>query len=546
MTGQQAIGAEGSRHTKRWTATVASQAQIDVRYLLRDDDLVDLLSIRSEEFNRLIKNLSNDVLDRIERQTLGSIFEGRGQADIAKSLQEIEGIGRNRARLIARDQASKLNGAMNQFRQEQAGITHYKWKTILDGRERPSHNANNNKIFAWNKPPQSTGHPGHEINCRCRGLAVITDDPEDLAELPELPGGDFFDENLPALRQVGPTPSQGVFGFEPEQIAERLAQTRQLQANVGAVGREFTELHAERLVIELYGFKPSDDDLRGLLSGFKNLTASRRTVLIEAAKARLEMTERLLLQAALSPPELPPTSSPAVAPAVTPVAAPATPATPTRSTYRPSTPLPRGAYSERLSGQPRSTDDAVKQSRAFVVKEGTRTGNEWMIAHDDLGRDIMRMSSGRSGVVRFNSKDVPELFSPDHKITLHHNHPSSMSFSIADIEVFASAPGLDVIWAHGHNGSTYRATVANRKLIAGQIKNTTREFSRTVRAYLRGGSLTEADVDLIANDTIMVIMSNKGYIEYQRTLKGVYSEASVRLSSVIEAIIRDTEKRLFN
>lgn len=297
VNAQSAIGAEGARHTKKWTATVASQAQIDVKNLLRDDDLVNLISVRSEEFNRLIRNLSNDVLDRIERQTLGAIFEGRGQADIAKSLQEIDGIGRNRARLIARDQASKLNGAMNQFRQEQAGITHYKWRTILDGRERPSHNANNNKVFSWAAPPKSTGHPGHDINCRCRALAVITDEPEALADLPDEPLSDFFEANLPAIREVAQTPKQPVFGFQPSQIAERLAMTRELQANVSAVTKAFTEVDAERLVIELYGFKPSDDDLRNLLTGLQKLTASRRTILIEAAKARLALIEGQLSHA---------------------------------------------------------------------------------------------------------------------------------------------------------------------------------------------------------------------------------------------------------
>ncbi len=297
-----AINGEGNRHTARWTATVASQAQIDVRYLLSDNDLVDLLSVRSEEFNRLITNLSNDILDRIERETLGAIFEGRGQTDIAKRLQEVAGIGRNRARLIARDQANKLNGAMNRFRQEQAGITHYKWRTILDGRERPEHNARNNRVFSWAKPP-SDGHPGQAIQCRCRALAVITDDPEELSGAPDEPLGDWFEENLPLLREVAPTPSQPVFGFTPELIAERLAQTRELQSSVAAAkaSAAFTEANAERLVIELYGFKPSDDDIDGLAGGLlARLITKRRTKLIEAARARLELIENLLKNAAIA------------------------------------------------------------------------------------------------------------------------------------------------------------------------------------------------------------------------------------------------------
>lgn len=299
----RAMGAEAARHTSRWTATVASQAQIDISALLRDDDLVNFISVRSEEMNRLIRSLSNEALDRIERQTLGSIFEGRSNADVAKALQEAEGLSRNRAILIARDQASKLNAGMNEFRQRQAGISHYKWRTILDGRERPTHNANNGKIFSWATPPRGTGHPGHEINCRCRGLAIITDDPEDLASLPELPGGDFFEENLPNIREVAPTPSQGVFGFGPEMIAQRLAQTREVSAAVttAKASAEFTEAMAERLVIEMYGFKLSDDAIDGLLGNrIRAAFAKRRTKLILAAQERLELIERLLANAAVN------------------------------------------------------------------------------------------------------------------------------------------------------------------------------------------------------------------------------------------------------
>ena len=44
--------------------------------------------------------------------------------------------------------------------------THYVWRTRRDGRVRPSHAANDGKIFAWDNPPP-TGHPGYESGCRC-------------------------------------------------------------------------------------------------------------------------------------------------------------------------------------------------------------------------------------------------------------------------------------------------------------------------------------------------------------------------------------------
>ena len=44
--------------------------------------------------------------------------------------------------------------------------THYIWRTRGDGKVRPSHAANDGKIFAWDDPPP-TGHPGEDYGCRC-------------------------------------------------------------------------------------------------------------------------------------------------------------------------------------------------------------------------------------------------------------------------------------------------------------------------------------------------------------------------------------------
>jgi len=42
----------------------------------------------------------------------------------------------------------------------------YIWRTQGDDRVRPSHAANEGRIFAWDDPPP-TGHPGEDFGCRC-------------------------------------------------------------------------------------------------------------------------------------------------------------------------------------------------------------------------------------------------------------------------------------------------------------------------------------------------------------------------------------------
>ena len=44
--------------------------------------------------------------------------------------------------------------------------TYYVWRTREDEKVRPSHAANDGKIFAWDNPPP-TGNPGDDFGCRC-------------------------------------------------------------------------------------------------------------------------------------------------------------------------------------------------------------------------------------------------------------------------------------------------------------------------------------------------------------------------------------------
>jgi SPP1 gp7 family putative phage head morphogenesis protein len=300
-TASAAIEREAKSHTKRWIASIKAGANIDVTNLLRDDDLVDLLAIKSEQFNGLITNLSQDILNRIERETLGSIFEGRSNADIAKSLQEIEGIGRNRARLIARDQASKLNGAMNAFRQQQAGIESYKWSTILDGRERPAHHARNGKIFRWDKPPYD-GAPSVAVNCRCRALAIIPDDETGEpapASVQEIEPTVDYKTVEPLIKRVGLTPTKNVFSWTANEIDARSQDlAKVLEAVRTLKGQaDFTIPDAERLTKSVFGFMPSDKILVDLLGGKLKAFTTRRSMLFQAVSGRLEMINNLLQQA---------------------------------------------------------------------------------------------------------------------------------------------------------------------------------------------------------------------------------------------------------
>lgn len=162
---------EAARHTRRWVATINAGVGIDIAALLQADDVADILSVRAAAIAGLMESLSAEVQGKIAQVALAGIYGG-GTDAVAKEIADILNTGFRRAKLIARDQMAKLNSDLNEYRQREIGVTRYRWKTILDGRERPHHHERNNDLFRWDSPPFG-GHPGREINCRCRALAII-------------------------------------------------------------------------------------------------------------------------------------------------------------------------------------------------------------------------------------------------------------------------------------------------------------------------------------------------------------------------------------
>lgn len=118
----------------------------------------------------LIKGLAEEAITRVEQSVYEGFRTGLRWEEIAKSVEEQldpdDGPIASRARRIARDQVSKLNGQLTEARQTGLGITHYFWRTSGDERVREEHAVLEGERFAWDDPP-SEGHPGFSVNCRC-------------------------------------------------------------------------------------------------------------------------------------------------------------------------------------------------------------------------------------------------------------------------------------------------------------------------------------------------------------------------------------------
>lgn len=120
---------------------------------------------------RLIKSMTGDYVDKVmssvRRHAQAGhrpvVFEKLIHKDLKSRFKE----RKNHAKFVARDQTSKLNGNLTQMRQTGLGIEKYIWRTSRDERVRPTHRAKEGNIYSWDDPPEDTGHPGNDFQCRC-------------------------------------------------------------------------------------------------------------------------------------------------------------------------------------------------------------------------------------------------------------------------------------------------------------------------------------------------------------------------------------------
>jgi SPP1 gp7 family putative phage head morphogenesis protein len=116
---------------------------------------------------------------------------------LVEAIKESGDVADSRAKLIARDQTSKINGAFTSVRQQSLGITKFVWQTAQDERVREEHADLDGEEYLWSEPPKE-GMPGEAVNCRCIALPVFElDDEEEAAS-----GGSFFG-TVNALGAIG-------------------------------------------------------------------------------------------------------------------------------------------------------------------------------------------------------------------------------------------------------------------------------------------------------------------------------------------------------
>ena len=153
-----------------------NQTGIDLSaYLGNSPNIAEKVNAMTTANVQLIKSIRSQYLDKVQNAVTQSLVKGTLNKDLVQQIKDIGKTTEKRAVFIARDQSSKLNAALTQARHEDAGITKYTWSTSGDERVRESHAEKDGQIFEYANPPADTGHPGHDVNCRCVQIPVLDD-----------------------------------------------------------------------------------------------------------------------------------------------------------------------------------------------------------------------------------------------------------------------------------------------------------------------------------------------------------------------------------
>lgn len=143
--------------------------------VFRDEQLRE----RFEEFSRqnveLIKGLEGDTLEDVDQHVREAVREGKTADELAGIVEDRMGVSKSRAKLIGRDQISKLNSDLNRVRQRTNNVERYEWISAGDARVREIHAFLHGRIRKWSNPHSTEGHPGDAVGCRCVARGIVED-----------------------------------------------------------------------------------------------------------------------------------------------------------------------------------------------------------------------------------------------------------------------------------------------------------------------------------------------------------------------------------
>lgn len=170
------------RHRAQWGEGVLAATGIDVGTLIGPEAAKETIEAVVARNVALIRNIDESTRARFSDIVFRGVNERRPARAVAKQLAEAADIERKRALRIAADQSTKLYAALDQARQEEAGIDHFIWQHSGKLHPRQDHVERNGVLYKWRASPKGPGRnppddmPGTLPYCGCTAVAALVDE----------------------------------------------------------------------------------------------------------------------------------------------------------------------------------------------------------------------------------------------------------------------------------------------------------------------------------------------------------------------------------
>lgn len=164
-------------HRGKWVRSVLSATDVDLDTVLTAADVNDTVEASLNWNIALIRDVDAEVQKRIANSVFAGFQRRAPAVEIAKEIREATGMARARSVRIASDQTVKLGARLNQARQEQAGLTSFKWRHSGKVHPRSWHLARNGHVYPWANPGiPADDMPGVPPYCGCTAQGVVSFD----------------------------------------------------------------------------------------------------------------------------------------------------------------------------------------------------------------------------------------------------------------------------------------------------------------------------------------------------------------------------------
>lgn len=170
-------------------ANNASRKSVGIDIYEAHPELRDVLQSSTWSNVQLIQSIPDQYLAQVQQLVVNNMRAGLRPSSIVNQLQQQYGVTQRRAKMIARDQTSKVQGDLNEKRQRAVGFEYFQWVTSKDERVRDRHTEIAEKltayglgIYRWDNLPLSDKgvpiKPGSDYQCRCFARPVSNEEVE--------------------------------------------------------------------------------------------------------------------------------------------------------------------------------------------------------------------------------------------------------------------------------------------------------------------------------------------------------------------------------